>query len=118
MTLTHHIPLDETANFQAQMLALTPEALAASGENLTFPACPYTWAAPLQKINCDLAWPKEYSGVHGAPLIELDTDEYLGRIGREKTVEKLLAMAGLRLAKVINEALGETAEGSLFIGYR
>lgn len=84
---------------------------------MTFPVCPYTWAEPLHEINCDLAWPAEYTGIHTDPLIELDTDQYLGRLSREKTVEKLLAMAGLRLAKVINEALGETAEGSLFLGY-
>ncbi len=70
----------------------------------------------MHDINCALAWPAEYNGSHDA-LIELDTDAYLGRIGREKTVEKLLAMAGLRLAKVVNEALGEAGEGSTFVDY-
>ena len=64
-----------------------------------------------------MAWPVEYTGIHDDPLIELDTDNYLGRIGREKTVEKLLAMAGLRLAKVINEALGYSGEESLLMSY-
>jgi len=114
VSLAAPIPLTETHNFQAQMLASTPQSL--DGQNFTFPACPYTWATPMHDINCALAWPAEYNGSHDA-LIELDTDAYLGRIGREKTVEKLLAMAGLRLAKVVNEALGEAGEGSTFVDY-
>ena len=71
----------------------------------------------MHKINCAVAWPADYTGIRDDPLIELDTDNYLGRIGREKTVEKLLAMAGLRLAKVINEALGDPGEESLLMAY-
>ena len=117
VTLALPIPLKETENFHGQSLALTPGALAMKGENMTFPACAYTWAVPLHEINCALAWPAEYTGEHGMPLIELDTEQYIGRIKREKTIEKLLAMAGLRLAKVVNEALAETGEGSLFLGF-
>ena len=119
-SLAYPIPLSETDNFHAQMMAITPDSVANSGRNMTFPACPYTWAKPLHKINCDLAWPAEYTGIHGDPLIELDTERYLGRIGMEKTVEKLLAMAGLRLAKIVNEALADPAEldsGALFVRY-
>jgi len=117
MSLAVPIPLTETHDFEAQILASTPDALAARGENMTFPACPYTWASAMHDINCDVAWPAGYTGVPGEPLIELDTDVYLGRIGREKTIEKLLAMAGLRLAKVVNEALAEPGETSLFMVY-
>lgn len=117
MSLALPIPLSETDNFHAQSMTSTPEAVAARGGNFTFPACPYTWSSSIHDINCALAWPAEYTGVHGDPLIELDTDAYLGRIGREKTVEKLMAMAGLRLAKVLNEALAEPGEASLFLGY-
>lgn len=84
---------------------------------MSFPACPYTWAKPLHEFNCEIIWPKEYTGVHGAPLIELDTDEYLGEIKRRHMLEKLLAMAGLRLAKVVNEALGFGGEGGLYFTY-
>ncbi|KAK8864324.1 hypothetical protein IAR55_001571 [Kwoniella newhampshirensis] len=114
------VPLRETEGFEDQALALTPQALQSKGVNMTFPACPFTWAQPIHQINCDLAWPKEYTGKPGDPLIELDSDEYLGRIGREKTVEKLLAMAGLRLAKILNEALSpedDRLEAGLFTGY-
>ncbi|KAL7421838.1 hypothetical protein Q5752_003609 [Cryptotrichosporon argae] len=105
-----------TAGFADKLLAYHPSKVAAgeAGEHvvsaqaahaeLGFPACPYTWSLPLHEINCALAWPAEYTGE--PPLIELDTDAYVGRIGREKIVEKLLAMAGIRLAKVLNEALG------------
>ncbi|WVR06980.1 hypothetical protein IAU60_004017 [Kwoniella sp. DSM 27419] len=113
------IPTRETEGLEAQALALHPSALSIKGVNMTFPACPYTWAKPLHQINCDVAWPEEYTGEPGHPLIELDTDKYLGRIGREKIVEKLLAMGGLRLAKVLNEALADEGEvrESLYFGY-
>ncbi|WVQ80652.1 hypothetical protein IAT38_002757 [Cryptococcus sp. DSM 104549] len=114
------LPVRETEGFEDQALALTPRALEAKGVNMTFPSCPYTWSKPLHQLNCDVAWPEGYKGVPGEPLVELDTDEYLGKIGREKTIEKLLAMAGLRLAKVLNEALaGEDGmEKGLYFGYR
>ncbi|WVF71544.1 hypothetical protein IAT40_006352 [Kwoniella sp. CBS 6097] len=112
--IKYAIPTKETEGLEDQALALHPTALKAKGVNMTFPACPYTWAKPIHGIACDVAWPKEYTGKPGEPLIELDTDQYLGRIGREKVVEKLLAMGGLRLAKVLNEALAD--EGSLVDG--
>lgn len=117
ITLTYPIPLAETSGFTTKALSLHPLALAESGTNHSFPACPYTWAKPLQAINCDIAWPQGYTGEVGEPLIELDTDEYLGRIGREKTIEKLMAMAGIRLASVINQALGEGEVGALYTSY-
>jgi hypothetical protein len=40
----------------------------------------------------------------------LDTPEYAGRIRREKVVEKLMALGGLRLAGVLNELLGSEDE--------
>lgn len=95
-----------TENFATKALEST-KSLFQDEKNTTFPACPFTWSTPLHEYNCDVIWPKEYVGGPGHPLIELDTDQYLGRIGREKMVEKLLAMAGLRLAKVLNEALAE-----------
>ncbi|KAJ9091752.1 hypothetical protein QFC19_008962 [Naganishia cerealis] len=69
-------------------------------EDANFPACPYTWAKPLHTINCDYAWP------HGwdprLPVVELDTPEYLGKIGDHKVVEQLLAQGGIRLAAILN----------------
>lgn len=95
------LPSAETDNLNAKSLEI------AAGAAANFPACPFTWSKPIHHLNCDVAWPAEYTGEPGQPLIELDTDEYLGRIGREKTIEHLLAMGGLRLAKVLNEIYGE-----------
>ncbi|ORY34053.1 S1/P1 nuclease-domain-containing protein [Naematelia encephala] len=115
LTLAFPIPLEETHELPNKLLSLHPDK---EGNHTSFPACPYTWAKELHQINCDIAWPAEYTGIPGEPLIELDTDQYLGRLKREKTVEKLLAMAGLRLASVVNEALGEGAYGALNFDYR
>ncbi|KAK4686679.1 nuclease S1, partial [Tremellales sp. Uapishka_1] len=100
------VPTPETENFAAQALSQHPNSTIDVEDWV--PACPYTWSLPLHDINCELAWPKDY--VPGGPLIELDTDEYLGKISREKTMEKLLAMAGLRLASVLNQVFSEGKE--------
>ncbi|EIW70722.1 hypothetical protein TREMEDRAFT_28516 [Tremella mesenterica DSM 1558] len=117
------LPLKETENLQNALLNLHPLKLNQTawargmekGE-MVFPVCPFHWAQPLHSINCDLAWPKEYTGNHSDPLIELDSDDYYGKIVREKTLERLLAMAGLRLAKVLNEVYGDESE-ILYLSY-
>lgn len=101
--LADTLPLQAVDGFRDQLLAIHPTNLQTTGAK--FPACPYTWAKPLQKINCDIAWPKEYTGEAGAPLIELDTDHYLGKLARDNTLEMLLAMGGIRLAHLLNTAL-------------
>lgn len=117
--LSFALPVTETANFEDQALALTPKILAAKEVNMTFPSCPYHWISPIHQLNCDIIWPKNYTGQPNATLIELDTDEYLGEIGRQKILEKMMAMAGLRLAKVLNEALAEEGDGvrGVYFGY-
>ena len=51
-------------------------------------------------------------------MIELDTDQYTGKISRENLMERLLAMAGLRLAKIVNEILAdEEDQKDLFFSY-
>jgi hypothetical protein len=111
------VPLDQYQGFNARSLSSTPAALALGGNNNTNPACPFTWASEIHGLNCNLVWPKEYEGPHH-PLIELDTDQYVGRIRRENTMERLLAMGGLRLAKVVNEILGDENEKGLYLGYQ
>jgi len=75
--------------------------------------CPYHWATPIHAMNCEWIWPKEMdeppyggSGLFGGrpshPYLELDTPEYGGKITREWVVEKLFAMAGIRLAAILN----------------
>jgi hypothetical protein len=78
--------------------------------------CPYHWATPIHAMNCEWIWPKEmdeppYGGsllstVLGGrpshPYLELDTPEYGGKITQEWVVEKLFAMAGIRLAAILN----------------
>lgn len=68
--------------------------------------CPLAWAKPINHLNCEWVWPKKfdeppYNKPQGPPL-ELDTDEYSGRITQGWVVEKLLAQAGLRLASILN----------------
>ncbi|KAH9941195.1 phospholipase C/P1 nuclease domain-containing protein [Epithele typhae] len=105
--------------------------------------CPYAWAAPIQKLNCDLpVWPHELDlpGTHPsdvAPeidedgkdmaasaeatarpprhpdLVELDTPAYAGKIYQEWVVERLLAMAGVRLAGVLTDIFADAA-GDLY----
>jgi hypothetical protein len=74
--------------------------------------CPYHWATPLHAMNCEWIWPKEmdeppyggpsFSRNSSHPYLELDTPEYGGKITREWVVEKLFAMAGIRLAATLN----------------
>ncbi|KAI0702020.1 phospholipase C/P1 nuclease domain-containing protein [Cerioporus squamosus] len=92
--------------------------------------CPFAWAKPIHKLNCELpVWPHDLdpAGSHpsdfdveldaddfgaeangaGRPrhpeLFELDTPEYAGKIAKEWVVERLLAMAGVRLAGVLTD---------------
>lgn len=73
--------------------------------------CPWHWATPIHQLTCDWAWPKEldqppYSEPNG-PLFQLDTKEYAGKIAKEWVVEKLLTMAGLRLASILNRVFDQ-----------
>jgi hypothetical protein len=47
------------------------------------------------------------AGPKGGPYLELDTPEYWGAISERWLVEKLLAMAGIRLAGVLNWLFAE-----------
>jgi len=88
-----------------------------SAAEAELPVCPLHWARPIHKLNCGstLIWPRFLSEIppHSSPtpptpapeLVELDTPEYAGRIRKELVIEKLLAMAGVRLAAVLNELL-------------
>ena len=68
--------------------------------------CPWYWASLLHQSLCDWAWPKQLDeppyDERPGPLLQLDTDEYAGKISREWVVEKLLAKGGLRLASILN----------------
>lgn len=114
--LGDYIPADgdHTGNRDV-MLANSPQALRIEGREFTGPSCPYTWSKPIHAVNCAHAWPKGYNGT--GPLIELDTPEYLGKIGEHKVVESLLAKGGLRLAKVLNEIISEGAYTGLYVNY-
>jgi hypothetical protein len=68
--------------------------------------CPLRWASPIHELLCDWVWPKQleeppFSERNGT-LLELDTEEYSGRITRELLAEKLLAKGGVRLASILN----------------
>lgn len=87
--------------------------------------CPYAWAHELHKLNCEFPiWPREldllpYNETRLQPgdahdhdgdayvrphpeLLELDTPQYAGRLRRDWVVERLIAMAGVRLAGLLN----------------
>lgn len=110
------LPVDgDHTGMRDRLLAVHPAALAVANKTNPEPACPYTWAKKVHPINCEYAWPKAYNGT--GPLIELDTPEYLGKIGDDKVIEYLLAKAGLRLAKVVNEILGDKNTTALYVDY-
>jgi hypothetical protein len=127
LTIKYPFPLKETDQLVNQILSQHPTSrharlLRANGEfkavDNELPACPYTWSKKIHQLNCDYVWPKDYTGAHGAPLIELDTPQYLGRIDGDKVVEKLLAMGGIRLASILNTVFGETeAEKGVYFSY-
>lgn len=126
LTVAYPIPLKETENASAGLLAahplarrLGPREGESAEENIApfIPACPFTWSKPIHQLNCDVIWPQNYTGDHNVPLIELDTPGYLGRINEEKITEKLLAMGGLRLASVLNTILGDQNEQGLYFSY-
>ncbi|KAF7357884.1 hypothetical protein MVEN_00834600 [Mycena venus] len=85
--------------------------------------CPHHWAEPIHTLNCEFVWPAALdqppyndtrppaavadqqlflSDADPAPFLELDTPEYYGVISERRTVEKLLAQGGIRLAGVLN----------------
>jgi len=99
--------------------------------------CPYFWAKPIHKLNCDIVWPKELNlqsakyprrsvahggehanilengpdDEHAAALLQLDTPEYSGAIGKGMVIEKLLAQGGVRLAGILNHVFAPEAHG-------
>ncbi|KAL1413611.1 hypothetical protein Q8F55_001386 [Vanrija albida] len=109
------VPNASYEGFNRRLLANHPSKLAARGEKTSFPACPYTWSKSIHGINCQYAWPREYTGT--GPLIELDTPEYIGHIDGDKVLERLLAQGGLRLAKILNRVIGKGEVSDLYIDY-
>jgi len=63
-------------------------------------SCPEFWAIPLNRLNCEVVW-KDYK-----PDTELSEGVYYERIKQTIIVEKLLAIAGIRIAAVLNTLLG------------
>ena len=72
--------------------------------------CPFAWAKPIQQMNCDFIWPKaldNFNELDRPTYYQLDTPRYMGKIRREWVMEKLLAMAGVRLAHVLNHIFAD-----------
>ncbi|CAG8598236.1 3054_t:CDS:2 [Ambispora leptoticha] len=63
--------------------------------------CPNYWAIELKKLNCEVIW-KGYS-----PNTEIDYGhgEFYDSLMKSQLVEKMLAMAGIRMAAVLNSIL-------------
>lgn len=64
--------------------------------------CPFAWAEPMHKLNCEIAWPRELDDPEREGYLELDSEEYSGKIREQWIVEKQLAMGGVRLAAILN----------------
>lgn len=101
------------------------------------PVCPFHWSAPLHKLNCEIIFPPEldtpaprtWLARVGAAIAsrdlsvlmrppppdypELNTPQYAGYIENHKIMEKLLAMAGVRLAATLNDIFDPPVEGGL-----
>ncbi|KAG8846699.1 hypothetical protein FRB96_001935 [Tulasnella sp. 330] len=96
------------------------------------PVCPYHWAAPMHKLNCDIVFPPELDtpnpnrhtwltnaarGLMGwafnsrPEYLELNTPQYAGYIKNHKIMEKQLAQAGVRLAAVLNDIFDPPTDG-------
>ncbi|CAG8483280.1 7334_t:CDS:2 [Gigaspora rosea] len=61
-------------------------------------ACPEYWVIPVNKLNCQIVFKYD-------PESDLSTGEYYERIVNEKIIEKLLAVAGIRIAVILNTIL-------------
>jgi hypothetical protein len=69
--------------------------------------CPFYWGKPIHQLNCEIVWPAELDELYtdsarSGRYMELDTANYSGLIKRRRLIEKLLAMAGIRLAGILN----------------
>ena len=93
-------PATEGFDSQTIKLAALASGQAPLDEDQDFPACPYTWAKQIHPFNCAYAWPPHWDPRN--PVVELDTPEYLGKIGDDKVVEMMLAKGGIRLAAILN----------------
>ncbi|KAF0508688.1 nuclease I [Gigaspora margarita] len=62
-------------------------------------ACPEFWAAPINKLNCQVT----LNGYD--PNLDLSIGEYYERIVNGKVIEKLLAISGFRIAAILNTIL-------------
>ena len=62
--------------------------------------CPNLWAVQLNRLNCEVTW-KGYD-----PPLNYGYGEFHDELMKSKIMEKLLAMAGVRMAAIINSVLG------------
>ncbi|KDQ09429.1 hypothetical protein BOTBODRAFT_137742 [Botryobasidium botryosum FD-172 SS1] len=109
---------------QQQVMGLSDRVSGILGVPDDLPVCPYHWAKPIhQALNCPAratdggVWPKHLAPTRPPqhpddPYVELDTPEYVGAIQNAKVVEKVLAMAGVRLAAVLNTLLDPQGGGA------
>jgi len=108
------------------------------------PACPMHWARSIHALNCPGPfsptgiWPKHLAFPNPShqpsdekargvvndsrdsgdeKFVELDTPKYAGAIRGAKIVEKMLAMAGVRLAAVLNSVLDPDGISGLKVQY-
>jgi hypothetical protein len=139
-------PANQFAVIPATDLHPDPHISALQGAPLdpAFPLCPYDWARPIHdSLHCSTTststinalftpsnmsyiWPPHLSTVEpnapphhypAAELTELNTNWYTGRLRDEQVVEKVLAMAGVRLAAILNEILDPSADEGVRVSW-
>jgi hypothetical protein len=141
--LTCPAPSPPNGQSQQVMMTVAQDHLRRTEETDDDILCPYHWAQPIHALNCELVWPKaldqppygsntrlslssflrdspdlDSDGTDAAkdpphPYLELDTPEYSGVISDRWILEKLLAMAGVRLAALLNYLFAEDGSAGL-----
>lgn len=102
----------------AKAIKEEPPVIASIGaiDDEDLPICPFAWTKSLHPLVCKYAFASPVPSLDDAhlstPPPELDVAEYRGRIEKDKVIHKQLAMAGTRLAAVLNSILLEEALAS------
>ncbi|GJJ11150.1 hypothetical protein Clacol_005381 [Clathrus columnatus] len=74
-------------------------------------ACPYHWAKPIHDLHCQFIWPPSIAN-ENHKTVEIYTPEYMNILRKDKTLERMLSMGGLRLAAILNGVYATEGEPS------
>lgn len=97
-----------TQSFEQHPLSDSSQAVPIPETDTTL-ACPYHWAKPIHDLHCQFIWPPALADEHHG-TVEVYTPEYMGILKKDKTVERMLAMGGIRLAAILNGIFASESE--------